>query len=91
MSEKLERMMVQAQKARELQDNPLLIETFDKLTAAYIEQWKITRFDDSNGRDRLWQAVNIIGKVRQQLGVMVENGKIAKADLLFLQGQTTTR
>jgi hypothetical protein len=77
--------------AAQLLENPLLNEAFDALTAAYIEQWKLTRFNDTDGRDRLWQAVNCIGKVRDHFRLMCEDGKIAQAQLNDMQGLGKTR
>lgn len=88
--DKISRTMERARRAWELQDNELLNETFDYLSSAYIAQWKITRFDDTAGRDRLWQAVNCIAKVRDHFRIAVEDGKIAKADLERMQGLNVT-
>jgi len=77
--------------AAEILDNPLINEAFDKLSDAYVEQWKLTQFRDTEGRDRLWQAVNCIGKVRDHFRLMVEDGKIAKAQLDDMQGLGRTR
>lgn len=47
------------------------------LEAEYVEAWKNTGARDTDGRDRLWQAVQIVGKVETHLRHLIDNGKIA--------------
>jgi len=80
------------QKAEALLENPLLREAFDAMEATYIEAWKsngatltgdsaIPHRLDAAGRDRLWQMVQVVGKVRSHIEAMVNDGKVAGAIL----------
>jgi hypothetical protein len=40
---------------------------FDSLEAEYMTAWKGTAARDTDARERLWQAVQIVGKVRSHL------------------------
>ena len=67
--------------AEALLNNELLQQSFKALHDEYIENWKITHFKNVEGRERLWQAIQIIGKVEDHLKKMVSDGKIATRDL----------
>lgn len=78
-------------RAEVLLSNELLREAFDTLESTYIEAWKsngasMTPQDarmptrlDAAGRDRLWQAYQVIGKVRAHLEQIVRDGETAAA------------
>ena len=70
-----------AAKAQALLDNDLLREGFEQLEAAYISAWKISPARDAIGREKLWVAVNVVGKVREHLHRIISDGKLAQADL----------
>jgi hypothetical protein len=70
-----------AARARALLDNELLIEAFTKLETDYVAAWKLTPARDNDGRERLWQAVQIVGKIKDHLATVIENGKLAEAEL----------
>jgi len=36
---------------------------------------------DTAGRERLWQAVNVVGKVRDHLARIVTDGKLAQREM----------
>ena len=46
-----------------------------------MDEWRVTNFRDIDARERLWQAVNVVGKVRDHLTSMVTNGKLAQKEL----------
>lgn len=70
-----------ALRAQALMDDELLVEAFATLEADYIAAWKLTPACDDDGRERLWQAVQIIARVKDHLGCVIENGKLANAQL----------
>jgi hypothetical protein len=82
MSEdKLQRDIVRGARAAELLKSELLQECFATLEADYIAAWKIAPARDTDGRERLWQAVNIVGKVRDHLVKVANDGKLAQRQL----------
>ena len=71
-----------AMHAKNLLENELLVEAFSTLEKAYIERWKSTHIDDDKGRERLFVAINVVGKVRSHLEAIVNiDGKLAQAEL----------
>ncbi|MEH2513921.1 hypothetical protein V1291_005275 [Nitrobacteraceae bacterium AZCC 1564] len=73
--------MSRGARAQALLDNELLNEAFTALEAAYIERWRATHIDDERGREKLFIAVNVVGKVRAHLAAIVANGHIAAKQL----------
>jgi hypothetical protein len=70
-----------AVRAQELVDNELLAEAFESLEKNYIAAWRLTTIDDTAGREKLFVAINIVGKVRDHLASIVANGRLAEAEL----------
>ena len=78
---RLDQAAVEAVRAQELLDNELLGEAFDGLENTYAAAWRATTIDDVAVREKLFLAINIVGKVRDHLAAIVANGKLAKAEL----------
>jgi hypothetical protein len=70
-----------AARAKALLDNELLQEAFKSLEESYINVWRVTKHDDELGREKLFLAVNVIGKVKEHLLSIIANGKLAQAEL----------
>ena len=68
-------------RAEELLRNELLQSVFANLRSEYIRAWSATHFKNSEGRERLWQAVQIVGKVQDNLKNIAINGRLATKDL----------
>lgn len=82
MSEdKLQTSIARGARADALLKNELLQEAFVVLERDYIEAWKISPARDTDGRERLWQAVNIVGKVRDHIVKVVNDGKLSQRHL----------
>lgn len=70
-----------AAQAQRLLDDPMLKDAFKTLEDGYQAAWRTTLIDDISGREKLFLAVNVIGKVRDHLAGIVNGGKLAKAEL----------
>jgi hypothetical protein len=82
MSEdKLQTSIARGARAEALLKNELLQEAFVVLERDYIEAWKISPARDADGRERLWQAVNIVGKVRDHIVKVINDGKLSQRHL----------
>lgn len=81
MTDKKQIRINKALQAKALLENELLQEAFVTLDEAYIAAWRICPTKDTEGRERLWQAVNIIGKVREHLIRAVTSGRLAEAEI----------
>jgi hypothetical protein len=70
-----------AARAQQLIDDELLAEAFAGLESAYTAAWRATMIDDVSAREKLFLAINVVGKVRDHLQAIVNNGKLAQAEL----------
>jgi hypothetical protein len=86
----LERTTARAVRAQALVEDELLSGAFDALEASYTSAWRRTVIDDVAGREKLFLAINVVGKVRDHLASAIANGKLAQAELKEL-AQTAER
>jgi hypothetical protein len=79
--DKTERAINRGAQAEALLRNELLQEAFAALDASYVQAWRTAPVRDAEMREKLWQAVNIVGKVKDHLSRIVADGKLSQADL----------
>lgn len=77
----LNRAAAKAARAQQLLDDELLAEAFRSLEDSYTSAWRATTIEDVSGREKLFLAINIVGKVRDHLNAIVSNGKLAAKEL----------
>lgn len=77
----LTRATERASRAERLQADDILTEAFKTLEDGYIAAWRATTIDDVSGREKLFLAINVIGKVKDHLTAVISNGKLAAAEL----------
>ncbi|HLH72676.1 MAG TPA: hypothetical protein VKX96_05275 [Chloroflexota bacterium] len=78
---RLNEAAAKAARAQELLDNELLSEAFKGLEDSYTTAWRATSIEDVAAREKLFLAINVIGKVRDHLSSIVTNGRLAQAEL----------
>src|SRR6516164_2652292 len=78
---KLDMDAVRGVRAEALLSDELLTEAFRTLEDAYTAAWRSTRIDDIAGREKLFLAVNIVGKVKDHLTRAIADGKLAQTEL----------
>ena len=69
--DKLNQELTQANKAKALFQDPLLKESFDKLRTLYSESLFNTGAIETDAREKLWLAYNVVNKVEQNLLEMI--------------------
>ena len=87
---RLDQATARAARAQELLDDELLSDAFGALEDSYVSAWRTTAIDDMAAREKLFLAINIVGKVRDHLAAAVANGKLAQTELKEL-AQTAER
>ncbi len=75
-------------RAAELLENSLLQETFQYLEVEYLKAWRSTKVRETDSRERLWQAIQILGIIQEHLKHHVTNGRIAAEDLRRLSEES---
>ena len=78
---KLSVAMARAARAQSLIEDELLTEAFAALETRYIEEWRASQFRDTDARERLWQAVNVLRKVKDHLSRIVADGRLAEREI----------
>jgi len=70
-----------AEKAAALLRNELFIEAFEYLDEQFVEAWKTSGVDDGEAREKLFQLMQALGAVKGYFQSVVEDGKLAQAQL----------
>jgi hypothetical protein len=77
-----ERELSQSSQAKQLLGNKLFQEAFSSLKKIYSEALlEKTGAKESETREKLWIAYNVVGKVEQHLKSILETGKLAEKQL----------
>ncbi len=80
-----------AARAEALLNNDLLKECFASLEASYLKAWRNTGIAETSDRERLFIAVNIVGKVQEHLRRIIDGGKIAKVQIDQIEGKRQSK
>ena len=70
-----------AAKAEALLRNELFVEAFEYLDEQFIEAWKTSSVDDSEAREKLFHLMQALGAIKGYFQSVVEDGKMAQAQL----------
>jgi hypothetical protein len=79
--DKLQTALGRGARAQELLRSELLQEVFAQIEADYIEGWRRTSARDTDARERLWLAVQVLGLVKDHLVIVANDGKLAQDEL----------
>lgn len=78
---KLNKDVSEGKRAGLLLQDETLTKIFADLKQSYIDKWLSTEVDADKDREKLWLAAQVIGKVRDHLVILMNNGKLAQRDL----------
>ena len=70
-----------AAKAEALLRNELFIEAFEYLDEQFVEAWKTSSIDDEEAREKIFHLRQALGAVKGYFQSVVEDGKMAQAQL----------
>lgn len=79
-----EQDIARGRRAEQLLSDEMLKGAFDALKAEYRKAWEDSPPRDTDGRERLWMAVQIVGKVETHLRNVMNDGKIALHEMARL-------
>jgi hypothetical protein len=85
--DKLQTAIGRGARAQELLRSELLQEVFAQIERDYIAGWRNTSARDTDARERLWLAVQVLGLVKDHLVIVANDGKLAQAELDELVGR----
>jgi hypothetical protein len=77
----LEQRLYLGDRAKEILENEAFVAAFDAIEAEVIETWRTSPARDAEGREKCWQYLTLLAKVRTHLQSSLESGKLAALDL----------
>ncbi len=87
MTDKQHAQVNRAVHAERLLSDDLLNEAFRDLETSYLISWKATPLRDVATREKLWLAIGVLGNVRNHLGKILNDGRLAQSDLNMRRGK----
>ncbi len=81
----LEQRLFLGDRAREVLENEAFIAAFEATEKEVIEQWTSSPARDAEGREKLWQYLMLLRKVKANLQSTLETGKLAQLELQHQQ------
>jgi hypothetical protein len=88
--QELRRVVAQAERARAIIDDPLLVGAFEALDARYLMKWRYSPADQPEMRERIWLYLQAIAEVRAELNTVLNDGTMAKAALDEMRAGNST-
>lgn len=70
-----------AAKAEALLRNELFVEAFEYLDEQFVEAWRASSVGDEEAREKIFQLMQALAAVKGYFQSVVEDGKLAKAQL----------
>lgn len=77
----LRRVIAQAERARALIEDPLLVGAFDRLHDRLLAAWLNSPADAPELRERLWHHIQALAEVRAELNTVLNDGVMARSAL----------
>lgn len=81
----LEDRLFLGDRAKEVLENEAFSAAFDATEKEVIEQWTNSPARDAEGREKLWQYLMLLRKVKANLQTTLETGTLAKLELQHQQ------
>jgi hypothetical protein len=79
--QELRRVVAQAERARLIIDDPLLVGAFEALDARFLLAWRNSPADKPELRERLWHHIQALAEVRAEMQTVLDDGSMARAAL----------
>ena len=77
----IEQRIYDGDRAREVLDNEAFIAVFNDIEQEVLNAWKSSPQRDAEGRERLFLALTMLGKIKGALTSRLETGMLARLDL----------
>ena len=73
----IEERVYEANRAKEVLENPAFIQAFEDIRKELIETWENTPARDTQGRESIWAYLTLLKKVQTHLKTSLETGRLA--------------
>ena len=77
----LDKRIYNADRAREILENEMFIEAFDKIEKDLYELWQKSSMADSQGRENLFRYQRAMKEFKANLMTLLDTGKLARLEL----------
>lgn len=77
----IEQRIYNGDRAKEVLENEAFQQAFEDIEKDVIHQWTESPARDAEGREKLWQYLMLLRKVKAQLQTTLDTGKLAKMEL----------
>lgn len=84
MSDALEEATIRANRAKQLLEDDLFVEGFEALRTQLIQAWQDSPARDAEGRERIWQYVKQLDKLKGHLETVMSHGRMAEYQIQAL-------
>jgi hypothetical protein len=78
---KLHQEVSRAERARELLEDPMMLEAMESLRAQYLAAWENSPARDPEAREKIWTYLKALDKVKGHLLEVMETGMLAREQL----------
>lgn len=85
MAKSLETRLYEGDRAKEVLENEVFQRVFADIESEVIESWKTSPARDQEGREKIWQYLMLLQKVKAHLTTTLETGKLAQLELQHQQ------
>lgn len=77
----IEQRIYQGNRAKEVLDNEVFQQVWADIEQELTDAWKTSPQRDADGRQKIFEAITMLGKVKAAITHTMESGKLALADL----------
>lgn len=81
-----EQLLARGRKAALLLEDELVQEILAEIEDAYVQNWRSTAAKDTETREKMYFAVQVVAQFREHLKVVCDNGKFEEANLRRSKG-----
>lgn len=85
MTKPLEQRIYDGARAKEVLENEAFAQAFADIEQEYTEAWKNSPANNEAVREKLYLTIRLLNKLKVTLEGAMTDGKMAQADLAFLQ------
>jgi len=89
--DKLSQEIRRSDKAKQILENPIFKESLEELKKLYTQSLFNTGAKETDTREKLWLAVNVLGKVEQHIQQVLDTGKLARKQLEDFRNQQESK
>lgn len=86
--DRTETEILRGERARQLLEEPLIVEAFALIEREYMQAWQDSPARDAEARELLYLSIKNLAKVKAHLSHVMESGTLAKATLAQRAGRT---